>query len=197
MKGLLANSNLYDLIQMLTGSRIAEAKMRAFLGVVPPGTRILDAGGGTGILASLFDSDHRYMCMDIDLARVRAAKRRGAEALVGDVTRMPVREGAIDLVVLRAVSHHLSDQEFFKMIDESWRVLKPSGRLLFLDPVWAPNWLPGRLMWQIDQGSHPRTEVQMRAIIESRFELERGIRYFVHHRYFLALAQPNGKAANQ
>jgi ubiquinone/menaquinone biosynthesis C-methylase UbiE len=105
MKRLLANSTVYDLIQLLTGSRISEAKMRAFLGALPPGTLILDAGGGTGILASLFGGGHRYMCMDIDLARVRVAKKRGALALVGDATRMPVRSGAIDLVVLRAVSH--------------------------------------------------------------------------------------------
>jgi ubiquinone/menaquinone biosynthesis C-methylase UbiE len=195
MHRFLANSTVYELVQTLTGSRISEAKMRAALGALPPGTRILDAGGGTGILARIFDRGQLYMCMDIDLARVRFAKDRGAGALVGDAARMPVGSGAIDLVVLRAVSHHLTDQEFEMMIDESRRVLKPGGRLLFLDAIWAQSWLPGRLLWRIDQGSHPRTEAQMVKVLESNFELERRTTYAVHHRYFLALARPKSKTA--
>ncbi len=195
MHRVLANSTVYELVQTLTGSRISEAKMRAALGALPPGTRILDAGGGTGILARIFDRGHLYMCMDIDLARVRFAKDRGAYALVGDAARMPVGSESIDLVVLRAVSHHLTDGEFAMMIDESRRVLKPGGRLLFLDAMWAQSWLPGRLMWRIDQGSHPRTEAQMVKVLESNFELERRTTYAVHHRYFLALARPKSKTA--
>jgi ubiquinone/menaquinone biosynthesis C-methylase UbiE len=194
---ILANSTLYELVQTLTGSRISEARMRSALGVMPPGALILDAGGGTGILARMFDRGHRYVCMDIDLARVRFARNRGAEALVGDASRMPVGSNAIDLVVLRAVSHHLADEAFAMMVDESWRVLKPDGRLLFLDAIWAQSWLPGRLLWRIDQGSHPRTEDQMLGVLDSHFELEGRMTYAVHHRYFLALARPKGKTPMQ
>jgi ubiquinone/menaquinone biosynthesis C-methylase UbiE len=192
---LLANSTLYELVQTLTGSRISEAKMRAALGALPSGTRILDAGGGTGILARIFDRGHLYICMDIELARVRFAEDRGAEALVGDAARMPVGTGAIDLVVLRAVSHHLADKDFALMIDESCRVLKPGGRLLFLDAIWAKSWLPGRLLWRIDQGSHPRTVDQMIKVLEAHFELESPVTYAVLHRYFLALARPKSNTA--
>jgi hypothetical protein len=87
----------------------------------------------------------------------------------------------------------MADQDFGWMIDESWRVLKPGGRLLFLDPIWVPSWLPGRLVWRIDQGSHPRSEDQMRDVIERRFDFEREVRYAVHHRYFMALARPRSE----
>lgn len=187
---LLANATLYELVQTATGSRISEAKMRELIGPIEPGTRILDAGGGTGIIARVFDSGRDYCCMDLDLARVRVASARGASAIQGDVTRMPIATASIDIVVLRAISHHLVDVGFAEMVAESRRVLKPDGRLLFLDAVWAPSWLPGRLMWRIDQGSHPRTEEHMRAVLETHFELVRGVTYSMHHRYLLALARP-------
>jgi ubiquinone/menaquinone biosynthesis C-methylase UbiE len=187
---LLANATLYELVQTATGSRIAEAKIRQVLGPIEPGTRILDAGGGTGIIARIFDSGPAYYCMDIDLERLRVARGRGASAVQGDVTAMPVATASIDLVVLRAISHHLDDDGFAMMVTESWRVIKPDGRLLFLDAVWAPSWLPGRLLWRVDQGSHPRTEAHMRVVLETHFEVERRVAYSVLHRYFLALARP-------
>jgi SAM-dependent methyltransferase len=190
---LLANDTLYEFVQVATGSRISEARMREILGPIEPRTRILDAGGGTGIIARVFDSGRDYCCMDIDLARLRVASGRGASAVQGDVTRMPVSAASIDLVVLRAISHHLGDDGFAKMVAESRRVIKPRGRLLFLDAVWAPWWLPGRLMWRMDQGSHPRTEEDMRAVLETHFEFERRVVYSLHHRYFLAVARPRSE----
>lgn len=170
--------------------------MRALIGPVAPGTRILDAGGGTGILARIFDSGRDYCCMDIDLARVRVASARGASAIQGDVTRMPIATSSIDVVVLRAVSHHLVDEDFMAMVEESRRVLKPNGRLLFMDAILAGSWLPGRLMWRIDQGSHPRTEARMTAVLETQFELERRVTYSVFHRYLLALGRPRHMPAS-
>jgi ubiquinone/menaquinone biosynthesis C-methylase UbiE len=187
---LLANATLYEFVQEVTGSRISEARIREIVGPIEPGTRILDAGGGTGIIARAFGIGLDYSCMDLDLARLRVARRRGSSAVQGDVTLMPLRTDSIDLVVLRSMSHHLGDAGFAKMVAECWRVIKPSGRLLFLDAVWAPWWLPGRLLWGIDQGSHPRTAEHMRAVLETHFELERRVGYLVLHEYFLALAQP-------
>lgn len=190
---LLANATLYEFVQTVTGSQISEAKIREILGrggPIGPGARILDAGGGTGIMARVFDAGRNFCCMDLDLARLRVARGRGASVVQGDVTRMPVRTGSIDLVILRAISHHLTDDGFARMVTESRRVIKPGGRLLFLDAVWAPAWLPGRLLWGLDQGSHPRTEAHMRAALENHFELERREAYSIYHRYFLAMARP-------
>jgi SAM-dependent methyltransferase len=121
------------------------------------------------------------------------ARGRGASAVQGDVTAMPIATASIDLVVLRAISHHLTDDGFSRMAAESRRVVKPDGRLLFLDAIWAPSWLPGRLLWRIDQGSHPRTEQHMRAVLANHFELERPAVYSILHRYFLAMARPKGE----
>jgi ubiquinone/menaquinone biosynthesis C-methylase UbiE len=190
---LLANSILYEFVQEVTGSRISEARIREIVGPIESGTRILDAGGGTGIVARAFGIGLDYCCMDLDMARLRVARRRGASAVQGDATLMPLSSRSIDLVVLRSMSHHLDDVGFAKMVAECWRVIKPGGRLLFLDAVWAPSWLVGRFMWRIDQGSHPRTEERMRAVLETHFEIERRVGYPILHQYFLALALPKAE----
>ena len=192
---VLENATLYELVQTLAGSRVNDAKMRAILGTIEPGIRILDAGGGTGTVARVFDRGLDYCCMDIDLVRVRVAKAHGSSAVQGDATRMPFADESVDMVVLRAVSHHLGDELFADMVAESWRVLRPSGCMLFLDAIWAPRWLPGRMLWGIDQGSHPRSEAQMRAALGKHFDLERPSTYAVIHRYFMTLARPKAQGA--
>jgi ubiquinone/menaquinone biosynthesis C-methylase UbiE len=192
---LLRNETLYELVQEFTGTRRSEAHIRQILGPLPANAVILDAGGGTGIMARLFDGREGYCCMDLELSRVKVARRRGARGLVGDVTRMPVGSSTIDLAIQRAVSHHLDDSEFVAMTAETSRILKPDGRLLFLDATWSPGSLPRRFLWGIDQGSHPRTADQMRSVIEERFEIERSVSYATHHRYFLAMARPRAVRA--
>ena len=195
---LLNNATLYELVQVAAGSRVSDTKMRELIGPVAPGTRILDAGGGTGIVARLFDCGRDYCCMDIDLARVRVALARGASGIQGDVAHMPIRGASVDIVVLRAISHHLVDEDFDLMVAESRRVMKLDGRLIFMDAVLAKTWLPGRLMWRIDQGSHPRSEQRMTDVLEAHFKLERRATYSVFHRYLLAEGRPrttSGSAA--
>jgi ubiquinone/menaquinone biosynthesis C-methylase UbiE len=184
---------IYELVQTLTGARISEAKIREILGPIQAPTTVLDAGGGTGIMARVFSRDIDYCCMDIDLARVRMASGRGASGLVGDGTHMPVRTDAVDLVIMRAVSHHLGQADFEAMTAEASRVLKPDGCLLFLEPTWDPAWLPGRLLWRFDQGSHPRTEDQIRTVLGTHFAMERATAYSVYHRYYLAVGRPHNK----
>ena len=191
----LENPTVYDLIQLLTGARISEAKIRDLLGPVRRDMRILDVGGGTGIMAHIFDAGSDFTCMDLALDRVRIAGARGCAALVGDATRMPLVAGSIDLVIQRAVSHHLTDAEFAAMTSESSRVLKPDGRLLFLDALWDRSWIPGRILWSVDRGSHFRTEDQIRRVLETRFDFERSTTYAVYHRYFMAVARIRSNGA--
>ncbi|HKW59018.1 MAG TPA: class I SAM-dependent methyltransferase [Candidatus Dormibacteraeota bacterium] len=186
---LLRNATVYDLVQQATGARISEARIRDLLRPEEVNGVILDVGGGTGIMARLF-AGADYCCMDLDIDRVRVARSRGSAALVGDAARIPVIGGSIDLVIQRAVSHHLTDSQFEALATESCRVLKPDGRLMFLDATWEPRRIRSRLLWAIDQGSHPRTEDHMRAVLARSFHIETSTTYAVFHRYFLAVGRP-------
>src|SRR5688500_6794513 len=100
-----------------------------------PGPRwVLDLGGGTGRLGDVLDRGKRYVCLDIDVARVRDFARRHQEtrAVLGDAASVPIASGAIDLVLSSALSHHLTDEAFAAMVRESRRVLRARGTLVFM-----------------------------------------------------------------
>jgi ubiquinone/menaquinone biosynthesis C-methylase UbiE len=66
----------------------------------------------------------------------RAAKIGQAVTLLqGDCTRLPLRDGSIDLIFCHQTFHHLVDQE--RALQEFHRVLRPSGLLLFAESTRA------------------------------------------------------------
>jgi ArsR family transcriptional regulator len=69
------------------------------------------------------------------LARGRAlAARKGARNIVwkrGDLERVPLRDGSVDLALLSQALHHAEQPA--RALREALRILKPGGRLLVLD----------------------------------------------------------------
>jgi hypothetical protein len=68
-------------------------------------------------------------------------------------------------------------------------VLKPKGSLIFLDPVLKPSRLPGRILWALDRGSHPRSAATLRRAVEQQFVVERWERLAVYHEYAIAICR--------
>ena len=97
--------------------------------------------------------------MDIEMPKLQCFRRKVADglALQTDATQMPVASGCADSVVCMAVAHHLTDAMLTDVLRESVRVLKPGGRMFFLDPVFAQDRMVGRMIWRLDRGSYPRT----------------------------------------
>ena len=106
-----------------------------------------------------------------------------------DVTRAGFKPECFDVVLCQAVSHHLSDEVVADLFSESARVLKPDGRLVFLDATKTQR-ATGRLLWKLDQGSSPRAERHLRALLDSRFEVDSWDRFAMLHDYVLVVARP-------
>lgn len=134
----------YDLItRVLSYGQDARWKARLVsMAEVRAGERALDLACGTGDLAfALAARGARAVGLDIthrmlQLARLRAgfsgaSSRQAVEFISGDMTSLPFRSGAFDLVTTGYGLRNVPDLD--AAIDEIARVLRPGGRLLSLD----------------------------------------------------------------
>jgi SAM-dependent methyltransferase len=122
------------------------------------------------------------------LAQLRRTSQIGTPVL-GDAIRMPFRSASVDVVVCVDVSHHLTDRELDAALGEMQRVLRPSGRLVFLDAVLNDRWV-GRTLWSLDRGSHPRPATDLRAAVTRGFRIRDEEQFRLLHEYLLLVSQP-------
>jgi SAM-dependent methyltransferase len=99
----------------------------------PPGRRTLDLACGEGRISRLLRSrGHRVAGIDASPTMVRLAAGQGSRVLVGDATRLPLADAAVDLVVAYMCLHDIDDMP--RAVAEAARVLEPSGRLCLAIP---------------------------------------------------------------
>src|SRR5579871_15238 len=135
---LASRPMVYDWIQRAAGVRRVHARMSRQMPADGAGY-VLDVGGGTGAMRTLWPADCRYVCLDIEMPKLQGFRAKVADglALQTDATRMPIADGCANSVVCMAVAHHLTDGMLANVMRESARVLRPGGRMFFLDPVFA------------------------------------------------------------
>ncbi len=116
---------LYDLVMPpASGEALADGLALA----ERPIDRLLDVGGGSGRAAAALTGPE-ITVVDASLGMLGRARRvRGLDALAGDATRLPVRDGSVDAVIIVDALHHLPDAD--AAFAEVARVLAPGGALV-------------------------------------------------------------------
>jgi SAM-dependent methyltransferase len=109
----------------------------AYLALAPfvRGAVLVEAGCGEGYGAQLFAATaSRVLAVDYDAASIGHVRRRypGVAAVRADLQRLPVADGAAEVVANLQVIEHLHDQAGF--LRECARVLRPAGTLLVTTP---------------------------------------------------------------
>lgn len=185
LRRLLRVAWIYELLQNLMG---ADGNIRRFVreDLRPsPGMRILDVGCGTGRLARYL-GPVTYVGYEPNQAYIEAGRRENAGRDVTlhlgyfDETAAQQLE-AVDLVVVSAVLHHMSNSEARGLFALLARVLKPGGRVVTLDNVYVPEqgWL-ARWLISLDRGRDVRTPGGYAALAEGYFGIVDG--HVLHHR---------------
>src|SRR5262245_46852583 len=149
----------------------------ARLAAPPPGTRVLDVGGGLGGPARTLAAQHgcRVTVIDLTESYVRAGEllterlRLGDRVShrVGDALELPFPAGAFDMVWTQNSGMHVAAKE--RLYAGFHRVLRPGGVLAFQEPMAGPGGPPiFPTMWARDAAhSSLRPPLEMRALIEA------------------------------
>jgi ArsR family transcriptional regulator len=104
-----------------------------------PAIDIADLGAGEGLVSQLLARRaRRVWCIDNSPRMVEVgtdlARRNGLENLsykLGDIERVPLPEGSVDLAILSQALHHAQRPEV--AVAEAFRILRPGGQVLVLD----------------------------------------------------------------
>ena len=105
---------------------------------LPTGGVILDVGNGLGVQDPVIADVARprsFAAMNITESQLRAGRgpmaEAGAEPVLADAMRIPLRDGSVDgIISVEAAFHFRSRRRFF---DEAFRVLRPGGVLSMSD----------------------------------------------------------------
>lgn len=127
--------------------------VRRYLDALPPGTRVLDAGCGEGVLVDEYAArlDIRGVDANYSSARVTAAS----------LTSLPFEDGSFDRALCLDVLEHLSYDEQPRALAELHRVLRGDGEVLVSIPNLAhlqsrvQFLLRGRLIRTAAAAKHP------------------------------------------
>jgi ubiquinone/menaquinone biosynthesis C-methylase UbiE len=130
-------------------NHFAEAELRSAIAAVQvrPGSRIVDAGCGTGLqsawLAEAAAPGGTLLAVDISAAHAALAKSRlerapiPATAIVADVGRLQLRPRTVDLIWCSNTLNHLGRPE---EVLAGWRrALKPGGRVVVAQSSFLPE----------------------------------------------------------
>src|SRR6187399_2950046 len=101
-------------------------RVRAYLTSLAPGTRVLDAGCGEGVLVDEFHSRLAIEGLDPNYSSAHITR--------GSLTQLPYGPATFDRALCLDVLEHLSFDDQPRALAELFRVVKPGGELLVTVP---------------------------------------------------------------
>jgi len=192
--GFVSQPAIYRVQTRLLGRKKLDAQMSA--AIKPIATRtpngiIVDVGGGTAQTRKLWPSEWTYISVDPDERMVEIDDTFPIDRRVGGADELPVDDESADVVLLQNMSHHLEDKIWVASLKEAHRVLKPSGKLVFMDATLSRKRWISRIFWKLDAGHFPRREKVLLEDISRSFSISDVSRFTLVHHVVLVTAIPS------
>lgn len=151
---------------------------------------VVDVGGGTAQTRELWPDSWSYISIDPDIRMVEIEDLVQIDRRIGGADDLPLEDKSVDVLLLQNMSHHLDDWTWKRALEESDRVLKRSGRLIFMDAVLSQNRWISRFFWKLDAGHFPRHEENLESDISKLFDIKVIQRFTLVHHVVLITATP-------
>ncbi len=170
---VLKHPAVYEALQQVFG---AERGRRSFANKyvsAKAGDRVLDIGCGPAHLLAHLPAVE-YIGWEPNPAYIETARRtydgRGSFNVGYFGEEEAAKVGLVDIAVVSAVLHHLTDGEARQLFGLLRRVVKPGGRVVSLDCVYVDKQNPiARLLVSLDRGRHARTSEAYRDLARADF----------------------------
>ena len=171
------NPFLSDLGQrLLTRNKRQEKRdLLQWLGTLrlPPGTRVLDFGCGTGLFATTLQAlGFAYTGFDPDAAAIEYARSRYAGPTFVSALADAAPLAPFDLVVANCCFHHIGDDALrHTTLPAIAGLMRPGATLLVLDvlPLGPDASLARRLYNLFEEGAHKRDAAHHERLLAERF----------------------------
>lgn len=136
--------------------------------------KVLDVACGPGAFSDLFPKNC-YTGVDLNPKYIRFAQdNHEGEFFVQDATKLDFPDATFDDALVYGLLHHLSDEDVRAVLAGMKRVLRPGGRVLFIEdiPTESRLNLVGHLLHWAENGHFIRPANDYRALLEPFFHLE-------------------------
>ena len=175
LRSILAWPPVYRLLNRVIGNEKFRRWFIDRIVAVKSGQTLVDLGCGPADILAELDAGVRYIGLDISEAYIEAARQRYGERglfLAGTVNdwRRDPRIRDADVVLAYGLFHHVDDDETLAIFQCARDVLRPGGRLVFLEPCLL-LWQARRSVFMMaqDRGQNVRTEQEWKRLITAVF----------------------------
>jgi len=171
---LLRSSLIYDGFQHFIGRHSSALAHFVASMHLSPGATVIDIGCGPGRLVPYLPESVRYIGFEPNSRYVETARSRyglRGEFHVGYFdSDAAARLGNVDVAIVSAVLHHMSDPEARALYALLRPTLSQTGRVVSLDCVLHQGQHPvSRMLAKLDRGKHVRSPEEYMAIARTAF----------------------------
>lgn len=170
---ILSIPKVYSFIQWLFHYPRTESYFQESIGVTEE-KKILDVGYGPGDNVLKYPNSE-YVGIDISQEYIDNANNRFGKlgrfycVSVDEIEKIDITK--IDIVIIKAVLHHLSDEQISDMLEKLKNIMNPGGVLITLDCTFYPKQNPiSRMFVSLDRGLFVREVDHYRALLRKSFK---------------------------